>query len=268
MLPNHLLNHRLIIGLIVVVSLIGIGLGYRYFTRPIDDGTLTQIQQRGSLRVGLDASFPPFETMTAEGTIVGIDVDIATAIADELGVTTEFVNIGFDGLYDALLARRVDMVISGLPYDPRWTQDVAYSHSYYNAGQMLVVRQNESAIQEVSDLAGQTIAIEWGSGADMEARRLAKLHENITISRQETAEAAISALLKGTADAAIVDAVTGTRAFPRGLTIITYLTHEPYVAAVHIDSHDLLTALNEAFTTLQDTGRLDEILVNWLHGDK
>ena len=66
------------------------------------------------------------------GQIVGLDVDLARAIAFDLGVEAEFVNIGFDGLYDALLARRVDMVISGLPYDPRWTQDVAYTLNYFN----------------------------------------------------------------------------------------------------------------------------------------
>ena len=96
-------------------------------------------------------------------------MDIARAIAADLGVEAEFVNIGFDGLYDALLARRVDLIISGLPYDPRWTQDVAYTINYFNAGQVLVVRTDEQAITEIEDLAARTVAVEWGSQAEMEA---------------------------------------------------------------------------------------------------
>ena len=85
---------------------------------PRDDGTLAQIQQRGTLRVGLDASFPPFENIAADGQIVGLDVDIAQAIATDLGVEPELVNIGFDGLYDALLARRVIWLFPACPTIP------------------------------------------------------------------------------------------------------------------------------------------------------
>src|SRR5262245_40523514 len=99
---------------------------YFFLSSPADQA-LAEIRRRGTLRVGLDASFPPFESIDGQNRIVGLDVDIAEAIARELGVKLEIVNIGFDGLYDALLARRVDLVISGLPHDPRWTEDVAYT---------------------------------------------------------------------------------------------------------------------------------------------
>ena len=64
----------------------------------------------------------------------------------------KLVNIGFDGLYDALLARRADIIISGLPYDPRWTEDVAYTANYFNAGQILVTRTGGASVNEVDDL--------------------------------------------------------------------------------------------------------------------
>ena len=97
---------------------------------------LAEIRQRGVLRVGLDASFPPFESLDEDGQVVGLDADIARAIADDLGVEVQFVNIGFDGLYDALLIKRVDVLLSGLPVDPYRTGDVAYSANYFNAGQV------------------------------------------------------------------------------------------------------------------------------------
>jgi len=69
-----------------------------FFLVPRDDGTLAEIRRRGTLRVGLDASFPPFETIDEDNQIVGLDVDIARAIAADIGVELELVNIGFDGI--------------------------------------------------------------------------------------------------------------------------------------------------------------------------
>jgi ABC-type amino acid transport substrate-binding protein len=257
---------RLVYSLIILSTLIvALALGWRLL--PHDDGALAQIQRRGTLRVGLDASFPPFETIDAAGNIVGLDVDLARAIAADLGVEAELVNIGFDGLYDALLARRVDIVISGLPYDPRWTEDVAYTRNYFNAGQVLVTRRAEPTLQNVEDLAGHTVAVEWGSQAEMEARRLGQEVEGMTLLRQATAAEALDALLvSGQADAAIVDAVSGARAFPRGLRIVTYLTDEWYAAAVHIDSRELLEAVNQSLTRLEESGAMARMQAEWLHG--
>jgi len=231
---------------------------------PRDDGTLAEIQRRGTLRVGLDASFPPFETIDENGQIVGLDVDLARAIAADLGVEVELVNIGFDGLYDALLARRADIIISGLPYDPRWTEDVAYTRNYFNAGQVLVTRADEQTIEAAEDLAGRTVAVEWGSQADMEGRRLAEELEAITLLRQATAAETLASLFSGQADAAIVDGVTAQSAVPRGIKLLTNLTDEWYAAAVHIESRELLAAVNQTLIRLEESGEMAEMQARWL----
>ena len=237
-----------------------------FFLAPRDDGALAEIRRRGTLRVGLDASFPPFETTDEQGQIVGLDVDLAREIAADLGVEVELVNIGFDGLYDALLARRADIVISGLPYDPRWTEDVAYTHNYFNAGQVLLVRRGGLAIETVADVAGRTVAVEWGSQADMEGRRLAEELENVTLLRQPTAAEALAALNSGQAEAAIVDGVSAHSASAAGLGLVTYLTDEWYAAAVHIESRELLAAVNDTLARLEKSGEMAEIQARWLGG--
>jgi polar amino acid transport system substrate-binding protein len=194
---------------------------------------------------------------------VGLDVELAREIAADLGVEAELVNIGFDGLYDALLARRVDVVISGLPYDPRWTADVAYSRHYFNAGQVLMAAPG-SGIEQVEDLAGQTVAIEWGSQADMEARRLAETTPNLTLLREPTAAEALAAVSNGPAAAAIVDGVSGVSATAGGLQLITYLTDEYYAAAVHIQSRELLDAVNQTLNRLEESGGMNQIQTRWL----
>ncbi len=273
---------------ILVVLLALLFLGFWFFLSPRDDGSLAEIRRRGTLRVGLDASFPPFETIDANGQIVGLDVEIVGAMATDLGVKVELMNIGFDGLYDALLARRVDLVISGLPYDPRWTQDVAYTTNYFNAGQVLVTRADDQTIKTVENLIGRTVAIEWGSQAEMEARQLQNppspsgrgaggegeppktSNSLFNLLRQDSAAAALDAVLTGQADVAIVDAPSALTPSPTlplagggGLRIVTYLTDEWYAAAVHLRSRELLAAVNQTLARLAESGEMAKLQAKW-----
>jgi ABC-type amino acid transport substrate-binding protein len=132
---------------------------------------------------------------------------------------------------------------------------------------MLVTRSDALTLTTVEALAGQTVAVEWGSQADMEGRRLAQALERVTLLRRETADEALAALFAGEAHAAVVDAVSGARAFPKGLRIVTYLTDEWYVAAVHIESQELLAAVNQSLSHLAESGELAKIQARWLHGN-
>jgi ABC-type amino acid transport substrate-binding protein len=84
--------------------------------------------------------------------------------------------------------------------------------------------------------------------------------------RRDSAADALDALFSSQADAAIVDAVSGARAFPRGLKIITYVSDDWYVAAVDIDSPTLLEAVNQALLRLEQRGDMAKIQARWLHG--
>jgi len=270
---------RWVIGGVIILILGAVTLGQRARGRG-DDGTLEYVQATGELRVGLDASFPPFESLDANGNIVGFDPDLARAIAAKLGAEPVFVNIGFDGLYDALLADRVDVIISGLPYDPRRTQDANYSQAYFNAGQVLVVRADDTAFALSSDipsegrsgipipdlLAGRVVGVEWGSLADMEARRLKQDAEGIQTIPQPTAQDALNALVAGQADAAIADAVSAYQFMgesDKGVRIAEVLTDEPYVMATRIKSRRLADAIDVALAELHESGMLDSLRAKW-----
>ena len=232
-----------------------------------DDGTLERVQTTGELRVGLDASFPPFESLDAAGQVVGFDADLARALAASLGAEPVFVNVSFDGLYDALLAGRVDVIISGLPYDSRRTQDVLYSQPYFNAGQVLVARADDTTLTDSESLSGRTVAVEWGSLADMEARRLSQTVGELQIVPQPTAREALRALVAGQADAAIADAVSVYQFIgeKKGeVRVVEFLTDEPYVIATRSRSPRLAQAINEALTELRESGALEALRVKWL----
>jgi len=126
---------RLLLGLLIVV------LAMLSACARHSDETWGRVRETGVLRVGMDASFPPFESIAADGALIGLDVDLARELGRRLGVEVQFVaNLPYDGLYDALAVGRVDAVISALVVNPARMADFAYSTPYFDAGQVLVVR--------------------------------------------------------------------------------------------------------------------------------
>jgi len=219
-----------------------------------------EILKRGFITVCLDPSYPPFEyTDEATGEIRGFDVELARAIGNYLGIRVEIATVGFDGLYDAVKARRCDVAISALPYDPLLTQDVAFSVSYFEAGLMLIVRENEEGIRSPEDLKGKKVAVEWGSTGDVEARRLKARLEELEIKPYPTVEDALRALKEGQVDACFADAVSAYSFWGRegGVKILSpALVSTPYTAVVNIKNKALLNRVNQALLYLRETGFL------------
>jgi len=233
----------------------------------MEDETWGRIQREGLMRVGMDASWPPFEYIDeSTGQIVGLDVDLAQAIGQRLGVEVEFVNVGFDSLYDALYVGRFDAIISALPYDPLLYGDVAYSISYFNAGQVLVTRTDETEISEADDLAGKRLGVEMASEGDVLGRQLQKKIEDLSLETYMAPQDVLRALKDGQVEAAIVDAVSVYQfAATEGSVQVVGnpLTDELYVIAVQLDSHLLLKAINEALVKIREDGMLESLQEKW-----
>lgn len=230
------------------------------------DATWARIQASGVWRVGMDPSFPPFESLDPAGRPEGLDVDLAAAIAAAWGVRAEIVGVGFDELLDAVHAHRVDSAISGLPVFPHRTRDVSFSAPYVEAG-LLLVAPAGSDLRGVEGLAGGRVAAEWGSLGDAEARALQRRWDgNLSLVLRESVPAALDALLAGEADAALVDAVS-LALYPRRAELVTAgepVASEPYVVVVPRDAPDLLRAINQALAALAADGSLAEIQGRWL----
>jgi ABC-type amino acid transport substrate-binding protein len=241
--------------LIVVAAVLWLAPGTLPFLRI--DTTWRTMQANGVWRVGMDPSFPPFETLDDAGQIVGFDVALADAIAAPWGVQVELVPIGFDSLLDALQAGKVDSVLSALPYDERLTKDVAYSAPYFEAGIFLAVR-TDSQITETAALANGTIGVEWGSMGDMVGRRLQKATPSLQLKPFDTPTAAITALVDERAvDAILIDHVTLRIAQVQGAPLITIgpvLESNSFVIAMPVRAHELQAAVAERLLALQNQG--------------
>jgi polar amino acid transport system substrate-binding protein len=224
-----------------------------------------RIQRDGRMLVGMDASYPPFEFVNGEGTLMGYDVDLARRIGEILGVEVHFVSVGRDGFYDALAARKVDIIISALPYDASQTQDVLYSPEYFDAGQVLLVREDEARIKNSGDLDGTEVGVELGSAAHMEVEHRAR-RSDIRLVFYASPEEAMQALLDGEVDAAVADSVAAY-GFQRQQDGIRKagksLTQEAYVTAVRIDSFILSAKVNEALSKLSQEEFLKSLSATW-----
>jgi ABC-type amino acid transport substrate-binding protein len=230
------------------------------------DRYLQAIQSRGTLRVGLDPTYPPFEYIS-DGQVVGYDAQLARAIADDLGVRVQFVPMALDTLYDALIAGKVDVLISALPVVPERQAEVRYSSPYYQAGQVLVVRGGDAgaAIASVRDLEGRRVGVELGSNADTQARLLARtsLPGMRVVSVYRSPVEALSALARGELDAVITDNVsahTYLRDHPGELAVLTPpLTDEPYVVAMPAKAHGLAAHIEATLSRFRAAGELPTI---------
>ena len=160
---------RLIVGLamLAVLAIVTAAAAWRLLRPP--DETWARLQEGGPLRVAIDPSFPPFDALDDNGNLTGFDVDLGRELGQRLATPMEFRAIAFDGLVDAVIAGKVDVVISAFPLDPRLTRDVRFSRPYFEAG-LVLVSPTGSDVRVAEDLVGRTVAVEWGSLSDAWAR--------------------------------------------------------------------------------------------------
>lgn len=229
------------------------------------DESWSRVQRANTLVVGLDPTYPPF-AFEINGDLQGIDVDIARMLADELNVEVQFIWFGYDGLYDGLATKQVDILISGLIIDPGRTQDFAYSEPYFNAGEQLVIPTEEKEISSMRDLNGRSLAVELGAQGHVEATKWQRSSGDITIIPYETAADALTAVLNQEAHAALTDAIT-VRIFlgaHQGLTAVgPAITTDPFAIVVRHEDKELLKQINLALEQIEASGKLEQILQHW-----
>lgn len=128
---------------------------------------LDQIKKAGKIIVGTSADYPPYEfhkEVNKKDEIVGFDIEIAKAIAKDLGVTLEIKDMKFDGLLAALEAGNIDFIISGMTPTPERQASVDFTKIYYTAVQKAVVRtEDKEKYKTIEDLKGKRVGAQKGA---------------------------------------------------------------------------------------------------------
>lgn len=118
-------------------------------------------QAQEKLRIGTEGAYPPFNNLTADGSLVGFDIDIANALCEEMKVECEFVTQDWDGIIPALQANRFDAIIASMSITEERMKQVDFTEKYYNTPPAIVAPK-DTDIKGVTkeDLAGKTIGVQ------------------------------------------------------------------------------------------------------------
>src|SRR6266850_790199 len=128
--------------------------------------SLDRVRKSGELRVGTDATYPPFESAEG-GEFSGFDIDLANAIARELGVKARFINASFDGIFPALQNGIFDVVMSSVTITPERSASMLFSDPYYASGQLIAIRKGTPGITKPEDLPGKKVGVQISTTAQI-----------------------------------------------------------------------------------------------------
>lgn len=169
-------------------------------------GRLEKIKAAGKIVVGTSAPYPPYEFRLLpelESEMVGIDIDIAEAIASDLNVRLEIKDIQFSRLFDELAAGNIDIALAGLAPTEARQRVVDFSIPYYQAIQNMLLRAaDKDRIRLLEDLRGKVVGTQKGSIQEDMARNLVS---GATFFIHEELNALVAALKSGQVDAVIVE---------------------------------------------------------------
>ncbi|MFD1671566.1 ABC transporter substrate-binding protein/permease [Agrilactobacillus yilanensis] len=150
-----------------IVMLLGMILSFTPQTVHAADDSLQRVKDKGTLVMGTSPDYPPYEFITkvdGKNKVVGMDVQVAQKIADDLGVKLKVKQMDFDSLLVALETHKVDMVLSAMTPTEERKQSVDFSEPYYNAGQAIIVRkQDKSLYKDKNSFVNKQVGVQTGS---------------------------------------------------------------------------------------------------------
>lgn len=217
----------------------------------------------GVLTMATNAEFPPYEYYD-NGEIVGIDVEIANAIAEKLGMTLAIDDIAFDSIISSIQSGKADIGLAGMTISEDRLKNVDFSNTYTTASQMIIVK-NDSDLVSLDDLKGKAIGVQLGTTGDIYATDYEA--SGSTIERYSKGFEAIQALSQGKIDAVVID-LEPAKVFVaanEGIQMLEEaLTVEEYAIAVKKGNTELLDKINGALSELKDSGELQNIIDKYI----
>lgn len=227
----------------------------------------------GKLTIGSDIAYAPIE-FYIEGTETpdGLDIDLAKAIAEALGVEVEFVNSGFDGLIGALGTEDFDVVMSAMTVTDERSQQIDFV-PYIDVGTgILVPAGNPNGIASIEDLCGLTVSVQVGTiQVDQLEAANESCDDEINIVTFDTNPLAVEDLRTGGSDAELADfpvAFVDAEASEGDLEVLdVQIDPEPYGIGVRKASAELKSVLEKALDAVQASGDYASILEKWSLSD-
>lgn len=232
------------------------------------DGTVKE----GKLIMATNAEFPPYEYHENDE-IVGIDAEIAAAIAEKLGLELQIEDMSFDSIISSIEAGKADIGIAGMTVTEDRKKSVNFTDTYATGVQVVIVKE-DSPITDAADLTAEgssyTVGVQTGTTGDIycsddiEAEGLGK------IERYNKGADAVQSLVSGKIDCVVIDNEPAKEFVTanEGLKILdTEYVKEDYAIAVAKDNDKLTESINDALKELIADGTVQEILDKYISAE-
>ena len=220
----------------------------------------------GKLTMSTNAAFPPYEMTADDGSFEGIDIDVAAAIADKLGLELQVDDMDFDAALLAAQNGKSDMVMAGVTVTDERQKVMDFSDTYAEGIQSIIVPE-DSDIASVDDLAGKTIGTQRGTTGYIYCTD--DFGEDSVVA-YDNGLTAVQALNNGQVDAVVIDNAPAKEfvAANTGLKILdTAYAQEDYAIGVAKGNTALLDAINGALEELQADGTLQSIVDKYIKAE-
>lgn len=209
-----------------------------------------------------EAGFAPYEYYY-NGSIVGVDIDIAREIAKELNKKLIVKDIDFHSIINEVKTGKADFGAAGISYSEERAKEVDFSINYTISKQVVIVRDN----YVFYDISNKKIAVQLGSIADT---FVSSNYPNASIVRQKKYLAAIEDLKAGKVDCVVMDELPAKQIVSKnnGLKVLNHpLTNDSYGMVVKKGNSELLSVINRVLERLKNDGMIDEYIINHTEGD-
>lgn len=235
------------------------------------DDLLSAIKERGYITVAMEGTWAPWTYHDEDDNLVGFDVEVAKAVADELGVDVQYQEGEWDGLLAGVQSGRYDIMVNGVGYTEERAQAYTFSDPYCYNKTALIVRGDNEDIKSLEDLKGKTTCNSANSTYQLIAEEY-----GANVLDVETLDGTLEMVLAGTdradatlnAEASFLDYMN---AHPdANLKIVDYYPESEKVCIImpKDDSSDLLKeAINSAIEKLRADGTLSELSNKYFGGD-
>jgi L-cystine transport system substrate-binding protein len=225
------------------------------------------LARAGTLTVATEGTYRPFSYHDGSGELVGFDVEIAEAVAEELGLEIEFQETQWDAIFAGLDAGRFDVIANQVSINPEREEKYLFSEPYTVSPGVIVVLEDDDSITSFADLEGKTTA------QSLTSNWYELAEENgANVEAVEGWAQAVALLQQGRVDATVNDNLTfldyETTDGPTGLKIAAETDDPAYNAfAFTQDKEALVAAIDETLATLREDGTLAEISQKYFGAD-
>ena len=224
-------------------------------------------EEDNTFTIATNAEFAPWEMVGEGGEYVGIDMDLARLIAEELGMELVIENVDFNSVVNMVVTGKADAAIAGLTITPEREEEVLFSIPYATAVQSVIVREGYEEIATLDDLVGKIVGVQMSTTGDLFVSEM----EGVEVRQYSSGTNAAMDLAAGRVDAVMIDSAPAASIVSNieGLVIIEgiEMDEESYSIAFAKDNTELCEQVNAILEKLIEDGTVEELYLKYTLGD-